>query len=115
MRALIERLLWRWGSGLEVCFAEQTLALRAVLEPTTSVSWQNMRRQVADLGQLPTGQFLYVGTADISSAQYLRRRGKVFLPRRCEEISLGGEVLCYWGLCVPAGEEAAWTRSLTPC
>lgn len=111
MRELVTQLLRRWGGAVEVFFSEKTETVRAVLEPTASASWQNMRRVMRDLGQVPVGQFLYIGPVDISSAAFLRRWGKVYLPRRCEEVSLGGEVLFYWGLCVPAGEEAAWIHS----
>ena len=108
MRNPVTELLGRWGGMVEVVGTESTEKCCAVLEPVTSTSWQNMRRQMGDLGQIPTGQFLYVGPKDISGAAFLKRRGKAFLPRRCEEVSLGGQVLFYWGLCVPGGEEAAW-------
>lgn len=111
MRELVTQLLRRWGGAVEVFFSEKTETVRAVLEPTASASWQNMHRVMRDLGQVPVGQFLYIGPVDISSASFLRRWGKVYLPRRCEEISLAGQVLFYWGLCVPAGEEAAWIHS----
>lgn len=87
---------------------EGVSCLRAVFQPTTSLSWQNMRRQVMDLGELPMGQYLYLGPEDIKLAQYLICGDKVFLPRRCDPIRLGNRLLCYWGLCVPAGEEEAW-------
>ena len=115
MKNPVTRLLDRWGGTVEIVEAEETVKVRAVLEPVASVSWQNMRRQMSAWGQIPTGQFLYVGPRDISGAEFLRRRGKAYHPRRCEEISLGGQVLFYWGLCVPVGEEAAWTRSLCEC
>lgn len=111
MRGLVTDLLRRWGGEVEVIFPDSTESERAVLEPTASTSWQNMRRTMRDLGEVPAGQFLYIGPVNISGAAFLRRRGRVYLPRRCEEISLGGKVLFYWGLCVPAGEEAAWTDS----
>jgi len=84
--------------------------LHCILEPTTSRSWQNMRRFITDLGELPQGQFEYVGDTDISAAEYLERDGKVYLPRRCEPIYLAGKCICYWGLAVPAGEESAWNN-----
>ena len=111
MKHLVTRLLCRWGGPVEIVGEAESRVIRAVLESSASVSWQNMRRQMRDLGQVPAGQYLYIGPEDISSAQFLRRWGKAFLPRRCEEISLGGDVLFYWGLCVPVGEEAAWNLS----
>lgn len=111
MKSLLTGLLRRWGGAVEIIGEDETKSVHAVLEPTTSVSWQNMRRTVRDLGKVPMGQYVYIGPEDISSAQFLRRRGKAFLSRRCEEVSLGGEILFYWGLCVPVGEEAAWNQS----
>ena len=84
-------------------------SVRAVLEPVTSLSWQNMRRQMRALGQVPQGQFLYLGEADISQVPLVRKGETLFAVRRCEEISLGGKRLFYWGLCVPAGKEEAWS------
>ncbi len=109
MKKTVGNLLARWGSDVEVCSGDCVTALRAVLTPTVSVSWQNMQRHMGDLGQVPRGQFLYLGSADISRADFLRCRGKCYVPRRCEEICVGGQTLYFWGLCVPAGEEAAWT------
>ena len=109
MKKTVERMLDRWGVSVEICTAGETVTVRGILEPTTSLSWQNMRRQMRALGNIPQGQFLYIGPRDISEADVLRRRGKSYYVRRCEEITLGNETLCYWGLCVPSGEEAAWS------
>jgi len=110
MSRLLARLLARWGSTVEMVDKDGTAAFSAVLQPAASVSWQNMRRQMNLLGEIPTGQYVYVGGRDIGEASFLRCGGRVYLPRRCEAICLGDRVLCWWGLCVPAGEEAAWIR-----
>lgn len=108
MKKLLSRLITRWGSEVNAVFGNESLTLRCIFEPTTSRSWQNMRRQIRDLGQLPQGQFEYIGTEDLSAADYLLRGEQVYLLRRCEPIYLKNQCICYWGLAVPAGEESQW-------
>ena len=110
MKNLLLRSLEQWGSELTAVFAEKTSTLRCIFQPVTSRSLQNMRRQVKDLGQLPQGQFEYLGAEDISQVEYLERDGWIYIPRHCEPIYLSGEILCYWGLAAPAGEESAWNN-----
>ena len=110
MKAVISRLLLRCGSPLTMVTETGHTVFRAVLQPVTSLSLRNMRRQMGDLGQLPAEQFIYIGSRDISAAAYLLCGGEVFLPRRCEPVSLGGQTLYYWGLAVKAGKEDTWTK-----
>ena len=110
MSRVLARLLARWGCPVEMTAENGTAVFPAILQPATSVSWQNMRRQMNLLGEVPTGQYVYVGSRDIGEASFLRCGGRIYLPRRCEAIRLGDRVLCWWGLCVPAGKEEVWNR-----
>ena len=110
MTGAVRSGLTRWGSRLQAVYTDRTEDFRAILEPVTSNALQNMRRQMAGLGQVPGGQFLYLGDRDISRAEFLRRNGLCFLPRRCEAVCLGDRVLFYWGLATPVGEESEWKR-----
>lgn len=110
MKKLLCRLIARFGSEVTAVFGSEQRLVRCVFEPTTSRSWQNMRRQIRDLGQLPQGQFEYIGTEDLGAADYLLRGTQVYLLRRCEPVYLQNECICYWGLAVPVGEESQWKR-----
>lgn len=110
LRRLLLRLLRTWGSKVEVVTGKEREEISCVLQPTTSRSWQNMRRQVKDLGELPQGQFEYIGQKDISAADYLMRAGQLYLPRRCEPVYMANDLLCYWGLMIPYGEGPEWNR-----
>lgn len=105
MTQTVRQCLAAWGSPLEAEFPEGIHAFCGVLEPVTSHAMQHMRRSFHDLGELPQGQFLYLGEADISRARLLRRGGQVFRVCRCEAVSLGGRILYYWGLAATAGKE----------
>ena len=110
MKAVISRLLLHCGSDLTLFIGQERTSFRAVFQPVTSLSLRNMRRQMGDLGQLPAEQFIYIGSRDISSAEYLLCGKEMFLPRRCEPVSLGSGILYYWGLAVKAGKEDTWTK-----
>jgi len=108
MRREILQMLKLLGGPVTVVTGGREEAHRAVLEPVASLARQSARRQMRALGQVPQSQYLYVGLEDVSGADFLLRRGKKFVPRLCEEASLGGQGLFFWGLCVPVGEEEAW-------
>lgn len=110
MRSLTVANLRRWGGKLELVRPDGISVCRAILEPVTSQAWQNMRREMRDLGELPTGQYVYIGEEDLSRVAFLRRGKDCFMPRRCEAVRLGDTVLFYWGLAVPVGEEDAWNK-----
>ena len=90
---------------------ETQQSFRAFLQLVTSKSWQNMEKVFGPLGEIPRGQYLYIGPAaqDVSSADYLRCNGVDYLVRRAEPILLGDEALYIWGLCVRKGADDPWS------
>ncbi len=107
MRNWLLKLFRRWGTELTAFVDGETRPLHGVFQPITSVGRQSVLRQWMDLGQLPLGQYLYVGESAVSEADYVFLHGKKYLPLRCEPIYFGNDVLCYWALCAPLGEEDA--------
>lgn len=112
MKRTIERIMRRYGAQVTLHFAdgaEQTV--RAFLRPVTSKSLQNMRRDFDELGQIPGGQYLFIGPADCSLAQadWVGCGGVRYLPRRAETLLLGDEVCYIWGLLTGGGEEDGGT------
>lgn len=109
MKGTVEALLRRWGRPVTAALATGTVTVRAILEPTLSESWKSARRLIRDPGELPTGQFLYLGPADtdVRAASYLEAAGRKYRVCRAEPVYLGTEALYFWGLAVPLGKEAA--------
>jgi hypothetical protein len=105
---IVHRLLKKYGSPITLVQGQSRRQLRAVLQSTSSVSQYAMRRAVGDIGDLPHGQYVYIGTEKVSREDCLLRDGQVFWPKTCEPFFLGGELLCYWGLAACAGKEEQW-------
>ncbi len=110
MRAVIERIIESYGSTVTAVQGAQEQSFRAFLQPVTSKSWQNMERVFGPLGEIPRGQYLYLGPAaqDVSQADCLRCGGTDYLVRRAEPILVGDEALYLWGLCVRKGADDPW-------
>ena len=111
MREIIEAIIRSYGSSVTAVNGGASVTFRAFLQLVTSKSWQNMERVFGPLGEIPRGQYLYLGPADqeISTAEYLRCGGVDYIVRRAEPICVGDEVLYVWGLCVRKGAEDPWS------
>ena len=111
MRAIIETIIENYGSAVTAVSGEDSVSFRAFLQLVTSKSWQNMERVFGPLGEIPRGQYLYLGPAgqDIAQADYLRCHGRDYIVRRADPILVGDEALYIWGLCVRKGAEDPWS------
>lgn len=113
MKEQIARLLSRYGSTVTVHFEKEDCIVRALLQPVTSRSWQNMERMIPVGGQIPRGQFLYIGPpeVDVTQATHLSLLGKHYIVRRVDQIVYQDQVLYLWGLLVEGGREDPWSDS----
>ena len=93
MKRRIAALIRRYGSSVQAVFPDRTEIVRAFLQPVTSRSWQNMDHMIPTGGEVPRGQFLYIGPPelDIRGAEHLYLAGRYFLVRRADMI-----------VCIPA-------------
>ena len=111
MREIIEAILEGYGSTVTVVSGGESTSFRAFLQLVTSKSWQNMERVFGPLGEIPRGQYLYIGPAgqDVARAELLRCGGTEYIVRRADPILVGDEALYIWGLCVRKGAEDPWS------
>ena len=111
MREIIEAIIRDYGLSVTAVNGDASVTFRAFLQLVTSKSWQNMERVFGPLGEIPRGQYLYLGPAeeDISGAEYLRCAGVDYVVRRAEPIYVGDEALYIWGLCVRKGADDPWS------
>ena len=111
MKGVIEGILEHYGSAVTAVENGLEHSFRAFLQPVTAKSWQNMEKVFGPLGEVPRGQYLYLGPAarDISRAELLRCGGTDYLVRRAEPILVGDETLYIWGLCVRKGADDPWS------
>ena len=61
----IDLLMEHYGSSLRLCRDGEVTEFKAFLQPVTSKSWQNMERLFGDLGEVPRGQYLYLGPRSV--------------------------------------------------
>ena len=111
MERYIKEILAQYGAILTVCHGETQTACRGFLRPVTGKYWQNMEHVLSDIGQVPRGQYVYLGPPEVPLVQGDRviLEGTAYLVRRGERILLGDRCLYYWGLCIQEGTEDTWS------
>lgn len=110
MRRMLEKILRYYGSRVTVCTNGVEKTVRAFLQPVTSKSWQNMEHMHLPAGEIPRGQYLYIGPVDVPvlGCQYLKLGDKRYRVRRCDTLMIGDEELYRWALCVEGGYDEPW-------
>ena len=105
MRNIIDSLLERFGVEAMV----NGVRTRAFLQFSNSKSWDSMNPIITPVGQLPGGQYLYIGPADLEiQAGYEVRVGDAaYIMRRCEAYQCPEGVVYRWALCALKGKEDA--------
>ena len=107
MRGIIEKILNCYG--FSVLLPRIDGEVRAFLQPVTSSS-KKAQRDICPLGQVPDGQYTYIGPAEpaVMVGDQLEFGGKLYLFRQVEQMNdKNGPVYC-WGLCVEKGGEDIW-------
>ena len=69
MKRMIDKVLRQYGTPVQVQHGAETVSLRAFFQPSMSKSWDSMNPIVTPLGQLPGGQYLYIGPTEQEVAQ----------------------------------------------
>ncbi len=107
MKEVIARLIDAYGNDLTVTADGVETQTRAFLQLVTSKSWQNMERMIPSVGEVPRGQYLYLGSPDIPLKAYdsIVMDGRSFLVRRADAILHQSERIFIWGLCVEGGAQ----------
>lgn len=113
MKKLITRLIKTYGNEVTVCTGQEERTIKAFMQLVTSKSWQNMERMVPSGGEIPRGQFLYLGPADVPLSGYdtIIMDGRTFIVRRADAILYRSERIFIWGLCVEGGAKGSWNSS----
>ena len=110
MKALIESILTGYGSLATIKDGDSARTFRAFIQPVTEKGWQNTKKIIASLGQVPKGQYVYIGPAEVEllEGQMLEARGQKYMVRRCETVFLGEEAMYTWALLTKAGGTDPW-------
>ena len=112
MQQMIGKLLNTYGVSV-TWKKEEPVTYRGFFQPVRSKSWQYLEGNYSPLGEVPRGQYVYIGPADrlVAFGDTLEVGGKDYMVRRVEPVYYGEEVAYYWGMCVEKGGEDTWGQS----
>ena len=113
MRKMISKILKQYGSAMKLQKIDGTYEIRAFFQSVRSKSWQYLEGDYSPLGEIPRGQYVYIGPVDpqAEAGDTLTVEEKEYWIRRCEQIlDAQGPVYC-WGMCVEKGGEDTWGQS----
>jgi len=99
--------------GVSITRKEKEVTYRGFFQPVRSKSWQYLEGNFSPLGEVPRGQYVYIGPAEqeITFGETLEVGGRDYMVRRVEPVYYGEEVAYYWGMCVEKGGEDTWGQS----
>lgn len=110
MRRMIDRILKQYGVEAVLEHDGKEIPLRIFFQPSMSKSWDSMNPIVTPLGQLPGGQYLYIGPAKqpISQGDIVRVVSGSYVIRRAETYLDRNGPVYQWALCVRKGSDQPW-------
>ncbi len=110
---MVSKILNCYGSAVTLTQGETAHAIRAFFQPVRSKSWQYLEGDYSPLGEVPRGQYVYIGPVEpqAQAGDTLTVEGRDYWLRRTELIlDSDGPVYC-WGMCVEKGGSDTWGRS----
>ena len=113
MRQMVEKILETYGTAAVLQQESSSSSIRAFFQPVRSKSWQYLEGNYSPLGEIPRGQYVYIGPVEPAAAagDTLIINTKAYWLRRTELIlDANGPVYC-WGMCVEKGGEDTWGQS----
>ena len=113
MRRMVDKILKTYGTAVKLSQGEASYDIFAFFQPVRSKSWQYLEGNYSPLGEVPRGQFVYMGPADLKLyvGETLCVGGTDYMLRRIEPVYCGNEIAYHWGMCVEKGGEDTWGRS----
>lgn len=113
MVRMVGKILNTYGAAVTLRHGDERYAIRAFFQPVRSKSWQYLEGDYSPLGEIPRGQYVYIGPVEpaAEAGDTLTVDGKDYWLRRTELVrDSGGPVYC-WGMCVEKGGEDTWGQS----
>lgn len=109
MRRTMEKLMRRCGMPLLLGRNGEQVPIWGFLQQTGSRSWQNTEMNFSPLGEIPGGNYLYIGpVVPTGVGDTLTGDGKSYVLRRVETVMFRDQPAYIWGLCVEKGGEDTW-------
>ena len=113
MRKLSDGIFRQYGVTMSLTSGDTVKQVRGFFQPVRSKSWQSLVNAAIPLGEIPRGQYVYIGPVDpaAKAGNSLKVGSQNYQFRRTELIyDANGPVYC-WGMCVEKGGEDTWGQS----
>lgn len=110
MRRMADGIFRQYGTSMGVTHGGTAKQIKGFFQPVRSKSWQSLVNAATPLGEIPRGQYVYIGPAGVEVAigDELTVGGRGYLFRRVEPYYYGDETVYIWGLCVEKGVNDTW-------
>lgn len=110
MKKLVAGILRQYGTVMTLTHDGESREVYGFFQPVRSKSWQNMTNVSTPLGEIPRGQYVYIGSADcpVYQGDVLTMDRESYIFRRVEPYRYGNDTVYLWGLCVEKGENDIW-------
>ena len=110
MEKMVQKIMKQYGTAMTVTSHGNGTAVRGFFQPVRSRNWQNMVSLDTPLGEIPRGQYIYIGPANVAAGDgdILTVAGKDYVFRRVEPYYYGDTVVYLWGLCMEKGVNDTW-------
>lgn len=106
----MDALIQKYGTKMVLCHADQQHQIRAFLQGFKSKSQDNSHQQMAPLGEVNRGVYVYMGPVQpmAEAGDELVWEQRRFVLRRAEPVMVGNTAGYCWGLCVEKGGADTW-------
>ena len=113
MVQMVTKILNTYGTQVTLNHRGLVSDIRAFFQPVRSKSWQYLEGEYSPLGEIPRGQYVYIGPVKptATAGDTLTVGDKQYWLRRCEEIFDADGPVYRWGICVEKGGEDTWGQS----
>lgn len=110
MKKMVSRILKQYGTTMTLTTQSGTETVKGFFQPVRSKSFQNMVSLDTPLGEIPRGQYVYIGPADVGVCEgdSLLVGELSYTFRRVEPYCYRDERVYLWGLCVEKGVNDTW-------
>lgn len=113
MQKMVGKILDTYGTEVTLQKDDSAYSIRVFFQPVRSKSWQYLEGNYSPLGEIPRGQYVYIGPVEpaAEAGDTLVVADRSYWLRRTELVlDSNGPVYC-WGMCVEKGGEDNWGQS----
>ena len=110
---MVNKILNTYGMAVRLNHRGLVSDMRAFFQPVRSKSWQYLEGNYFPLGEIPRGQYVYIGPVKpkAEAGDTVTVEGRDYWLRRCELIYDTNGPVYRWGICVEKGGEDTWGQS----